>query len=227
MTTMRRELAQLIPLALPLILAQLAQNGMSFIDTLMVGRLGNAALAGIALGSTVLGLVYLVLGGVVLAVGPVVSQAHGARAPEAAARAVRQGLLLGTLLFVPAMLLFWLSEPALLALGQTPATARLASGYLRAVGWGLLPGFWWLALRGLLEGHGVTRPIMLISFAGVLLNVLLNNALRFGQARGRVSKWLFFRAFFPYHLNHETKFSVVLSFFIFSNHFTFGADQAG
>lgn len=181
MTTMRRELAQLIPLALPLILAQLAQNGMSFIDTLMVGRLGNAALAGIALGSTVLGLVYLVLGGVVLAVGPVVSQAHGARAPEAAARAVRQGLLLGTLLFVPAMLLFWLSEPALLALGQTPATARLASGYLRAVGWGLLPGFWWLALRGLLEGHGVTRPIMLISFAGVLLNVLLNNALMFGR----------------------------------------------
>ncbi len=177
---LRRELEHLFKLALPLILAQIAQNAMGFIDTLMVGRLGNSALAGIALGGTVFGFVMLVFSGVILAVGPTVSQAHGGGRPEEAARAVRQGLWLGTFLVVPATALFWLSEPLLLALGQEAGTAALASRYLRAIGWGLLPAFWWVALRGLLEGQGVTRPIMLISFVGVGLNIVFNNALMFG-----------------------------------------------
>ena len=177
----RREIKNLSVLALPLILAQLAQNTLSFIDTIMVGRLGNGALAGIALGSTVFGFVLLVFSGVILAVSPLVAQAHGAGRPGEAGRAVRQGLWLGLLLFVPAFVLFWNAEPLLLRLGQAPATAALSSAYLRAISWGLLPAFGTTALRGLLEGLSVTRPIMLFSLAGVGLNIFANNALMFGR----------------------------------------------
>ena len=177
----RREFSNLFKLALPLVLAQVAQNTMSFVDTLMVGRLGNEALAGIALGSTTFTFVFLILSGVILAVGPLVSQAHGANTPEEAGRAVRQGLWLGALLFVPAFILFRNAEPLLLALGQAPDTAEMSGNYLRAISWGLLPGFWLTALRGLLEGLSVTRPIMIISFFGVGLNILVNNALMFGR----------------------------------------------
>lgn len=178
---LRREIGSLLTLALPLVLAQVAQNAMSFIDTLMVGRLGNEELAGIALGGTLFGFVLLVFSGVLLAVGPAVSQAHGAGRPAEAARAVRQGLWLGLFLVVPAFALFWWSEPLLLALGQEAATAALASRYLRAIAWGLLPAFGFVALRGFMEGLSVARPIMLISFLGVGLNVLANNALMFGR----------------------------------------------
>ena len=37
-----------------------------------------------------------------------------------------------------------------------------------------------MALRGFLEGNSNTRPIMLISFVGVVLNVFFNNVLMFG-----------------------------------------------
>ncbi|NBC94810.1 MAG: hypothetical protein GVY27_00490, partial [Deinococcus-Thermus bacterium] len=50
--TVRREVRDLLVVAGPLILAQLAQMSLSFVDTLMAGRLGQEALAGIALGGT-------------------------------------------------------------------------------------------------------------------------------------------------------------------------------
>ena len=81
----RKEFRELIRLALPLVFAQLAQNSTSFVDTLMVGRLGNkACAAGIAIGNTVFFFVLIVLSGVLLGVGPIVSQATGADDPATA-----------------------------------------------------------------------------------------------------------------------------------------------
>ncbi len=177
----RKEFRELLRLALPLVFAQVAQNSMSFVDTLMVGRIGNEALAGIAIGNTVFFFVLIVLSGVLLGVGPIVSQATGADDPATAARATRQGLWMGILLFLPAFVLYWNIHPLLILLGQSPGTAAASSSYLRAISWGLLPALWTMGLRGLLEGRSNTRPIMLISFIGVLLNIGLNDLLMFGR----------------------------------------------
>ncbi len=178
---MRSELRQLILLAIPLILAQLAQTSMSFVDTLMVGRLGSEDLAGIALGSTIFHFLQLVLTGIILAVSPTVSQAHGANNPNEISRAVRQGVWLAVLFALPATLLLWQVEPLLLRMGQNPDTVALSSSYLKAVSFGLLPALCIIALRGLLEGISITKPIMLIGFIGVALNIVTNNALIFGR----------------------------------------------
>ena len=175
------ELRRTAALAAPLILAQLAQVSLSLIDTLMVGRLGNEALAAIALGSSVFMMALIVGMGVMFAVGPTVSQAHGAGDEAMVARATRQGLWLALGLSVPAMLLFWNAAPFLLWMGQDAETVRLAAGYLQAISWGFLPGLWFIGLRGLLEGISRPRAIMLIALAGVGLNILANNALMFGN----------------------------------------------
>ena len=175
------ELRLLLVLAGPLILAQLAGTSMGFVDTLMVGRLGDEALAGIALGNTLYFFVLLLLTGVVLAVGPTVSQAHGAGDEEGVARAARQGLWLalgGTLLALP---LFWNATTLLRLVGQEAGTAALAGAYIRAVSWGFLPALGLTALRGLLEGLSNPRPIMVIALVGVGLNVAANDVLMFGR----------------------------------------------
>jgi multidrug resistance protein, MATE family len=171
----------LLTVGLPLILAQLAQTSLGFIDTLMVGRLGSAELAGIALGSTIWHFTLIVLSGVIHAVGPVVAQAIGARQDADAARAVRQGLWLATGLSVIAITFFWGARPLLLAMGQEPATVELSSSYLRAISYGFIFALWTVALRGFLEGVADTRPIMVFGFIGIGLNVLANNALMFGR----------------------------------------------
>lgn len=177
----RREGPALLRIALPLALAQLAQNGMGLVDTLMVGRLGPAELAGIALGSMLFFFVSIVSSSTIFAVGPLVAQATGAARPDEAAEHARHGVVLAFLLAGPVMTLLWFGGPVLERLGQDPSTAALATSYLRAVTWAV-PGFMlFVALRAFLEGQGHTRPIMLISFAGIGANVLANNALMFGR----------------------------------------------
>jgi MATE family multidrug resistance protein len=176
----RPEFFKLAKLAIPLIVAQLAQTTLSFVDTLMVGQLGNDALAGIALGSTIFFLVYVISSGVILGVSPIVSQAVGGRDFEKVGRAARQGLWLSMLLGIPAFLFFQNSHDVLIALNQHPDVARDSSAYLKAISWGIFPGLAIMAMRGLLEGHGDTPPIMVVAFIAVGLNVLLNNVLMFG-----------------------------------------------
>jgi multidrug resistance protein, MATE family len=175
------DVTNLLKIALPLILAQIAQVAMSFIDTVMVGRLGGNELAGIALGSTMFNFVLIFCSGILFSLAPLVSQAKGAgRLPDGIV-SVRHGFLIAALLSVPALLIFWNAEPLFELMRQTPIAGELGSGYLRAVSWGFLPLLWFVCLRGLLEGNLETRPVMVISLIGVALKLLLNYLLIFGH----------------------------------------------
>jgi multidrug resistance protein, MATE family len=171
----------LLGTALPLIIAQLAQQGIVFIDTLMAGRLGETALASIGLGGAVFGYALLVCSGVILAVGPLVSQAQGAGKREEAGKAARHGLFLAVLLGVPMTLLFWNAEPLLRFLRQPETTIPLTADYLRVAAFGFTPYLCYVALRGLMEGSLRTRPVMIFSFIAVAIKILLNYALMFGN----------------------------------------------
>lgn len=177
----RREIPVLIAVALPLALAQLAQQAMGFVDTLMAGRLGPEALAGIGLGAVTFHLVLVVLSSTLFAIGPLVAQATGARRPDEAARALRQGVWLALLLAPVAMACLWWTPALLAAMGQDPAAVATARGYLRAVAFSTGPFLLFTALRAYLEGQGHTRPLMLVAFAGAGLNVLANQAFMFGR----------------------------------------------
>lgn len=179
--TVTAELRGLLTVAAPLVLAQLAQNGMSFIDTVMVGRLGAIPLAGLALGAVAFSFVYLLAMALIMAVSPVVAQAVGAGDHAQAAKAARHGLILAGLLSVPVILIVTNLVPVLRLTGQEPAVLAGAGEYLRVVAFGLPGALAFVALRGFLEGNGQTRPIMFIAGTGVLFNAGLNEVLIFGR----------------------------------------------
>jgi multidrug resistance protein, MATE family len=173
--------SNLLKTAVPLIIAQLAVMSMSLIDTLMAGRLGSEALASIGLGTAIFGYSLTIFSGLMLAVGPMVSQAQGAGKPQDAANAARHGILLAIMVGIPMTILFWNAEPLLRLLGQPERTIEVTSNYLRAASFGFTPYLCYLALRGLMEGSLHTRPVMLFSFIGVGVKILLNYALMFGN----------------------------------------------
>ena len=74
----RNELIQLIRLAGPLVLAQLAQMGMGVVDTIMAGRVGALELAGVALGGAVLWPSLMLVSGIIMATTPIIAQLNGA-----------------------------------------------------------------------------------------------------------------------------------------------------
>ena len=179
-TPLAREVRATLALAAPIVLAQLAQMSMSFVDVVMVGRLGTEAMAAIVLGSTVYFTLALVCVGVLVAVQPTVAQAVGAGDDALAGRGARQGLWLATLLGVPFTLALGYAEPALAATGQDAATAALAADYIGAIRWGFVPNLWFTALRGLCEGDGRPQPVLAVTLVGVAANAALNWVLMFG-----------------------------------------------
>ncbi len=168
-------------LAGPVVAALLAQNSMSFIDTVMVGRLGSESLAGVALGNTVYFFVFIMCMGAIVAVGPMVSQAFGAGDHASIGRIVRQGLWLGLALAVPSFLIIWNIAPLLRALGQVEQTVILAQRYLHAVIWAILPAMWFVALRSFVESVSRPWPVTVVTFMGATLNVGANYVLMYGK----------------------------------------------
>ena len=179
--TFRLEARSLVLLALPLALAQMVQAGMTFVDTVMVARLGSAALAGIALGANSYMLVTIFLQGVVFAVGPLVAQAFGGDRIEEAGRIARQGTWLAIFLALPALALLLNVEGILLAIGQEPGAAAIAGDYLSTAAWGIVPALLLVALRAFFEGTGDTRPILYLMIVGLAANALLDELLMFGR----------------------------------------------
>lgn len=177
----RQEFFALIKLAFPLVLAHLAQHTISFVDTLMVGRLGNDAIAGIALGSTTFYFVVFAISGVLLGVSPIVSQAKGANDESKIAAVLRQAILLSALLLIPCWLLLQNGEALFHWMKQPPDVAQQSGEYLKAISWGLLPTFIFISLRSALESLADTRPVLIISCFNVTLNIVANEILMFGH----------------------------------------------
>ncbi|MGL6047496.1 MAG: MATE family efflux transporter, partial [Vogesella sp.] len=72
--TLRQEAHTLGKLALPMMVAQIAQVATGFVDTVMAGHVSTDDLAAVSLGSSVFITVYVTLMGVASAMNPILSQ---------------------------------------------------------------------------------------------------------------------------------------------------------
>lgn len=177
----RIELTETVKLALPIALTQLGQIAMMTTDLMLVGRLGDAAVAASALAQTVLFAAFVLGMGLVSAVAPLAAQGFGARRPRLVRRALRVGLWAALMLGVPLTLLQLRGEDLLRALGQSPDTAAFAGRYLTGLAWSLLPAWWFIALRNFMGAVNRPEPALWITLAAIPVNFLLAYALIFGE----------------------------------------------
>jgi MATE family multidrug resistance protein len=176
----RAEIAETLRLAAPMALTQLGQIAMMTTDLVLIGRLGDAALAGAALAHTVLFAAFTIGMGLVSAVAPLAAQAYGARDPRMVRRALRVGLWCVGLLGVPMTLMQFQGEAILLALGQAPETAALAGRYLTGMAWVIIPGWTFIALRSFMGAVNRPEPALWITLAAIPVNAALAYGLIFG-----------------------------------------------
>lgn len=180
--TTSKELKATLALATPLCGTQLGHNLMGIVDSAMLGRVSEAALAGSGIGNLVLFVVTIVGVGVVMGLDTLIPQAIGAGEPGNARRLFRSGVRLavvvsGLLLCVAAL------TPFSLRLFQVdPAVAVEAKTYM----WGRLgaipPTLIIMAQRAYLQGFSYTRPLVIGMIVGNVVNVIANYLLVFGDA---------------------------------------------
>lgn len=170
----RTELRALLPLAIPIIIAQLAHTAMGFVDTLMAGRVSPADLAAVALGNSLWVPMYLLMTGILLATTPKVAEHFGAGRLAEIGPLVRQALWLALTVGCCTALLLWSAEPVLHLMKVEEKLIAPAMGYLQAVACGFPAAALYHVLRCFSDGLGRTRPSMALGIAGLLLNVPAN-----------------------------------------------------
>jgi MATE family multidrug resistance protein len=167
-------------LAGPVAIAQVGNMLMGTIDTMMVGRISEQALAAAAIGNAWFYGVLLMGQGVVHGIDPLVSQAHGAGDGKATALAMQRGIVIALIISLPLALLLAYTEEGLILLGQQPDLAAAAHQYV-AVQIPSLPFFLvFLAVRQYLQGRALMRPGMWVMGIANVLNVGFNYVLIFG-----------------------------------------------
>lgn len=177
----RQEAAAILRLAGPMIVAQVAQTGIAFVDTVMAGRLSAADLAAVSLGSSIWLTVFLSLSGVLMALAPMVSQVFGAQRHTEIGPLVRQGLWLGLVL---GLITFWLvrnAMPVLVLSGATADVAAKTNEFLLALSWGMPPVLMYRALYPFSSAVSKTRAIMVITLLSLLLAIPLNYIFIYGK----------------------------------------------
>lgn len=176
------EARSILRLSGPVVVAQVGLLGMGLVDTMMVGALGDpAALAAVALADACFFTVIVVALGLIQALDPLISQAHGAGNAEQCAAAWRAGLRLALYTTLPITLLMWATVPVLRATSELdPAVLHLTGAYLAARVLGVLPWLLYSADRSLLNGLGNTVPTMVVTLAANVVNAVLDYALIFG-----------------------------------------------
>ncbi|WP_198341882.1 MATE family efflux transporter [Oceanisphaera avium] len=176
-----REIPRLLRLCGPILVAQMAQTLMSFVDTLMAGQVSATDLAAVAVATSFWLPLILLVQGVIMALTPIISQLNGARRESEIASAVHQGFWLTLLVTVPAMLALYYSPQALHWMHVEPELAHKTTGYLHAILWGMPAYALYQVLRNFSEGLSHTWPTMMLGFIGLVVNVPANYILIHGK----------------------------------------------
>jgi MATE family multidrug resistance protein len=179
--SLRVEVRALLRLAGPVVLAQVGLLAMGMVDTLVVGHLSAQALAAVALGS-LYSFASCAFGmGALMALDPLVSQAHGAGDREAISRALARGLALALVLSVPSALVLLAARPVLLALHQPAELVPIAAAFAH-ISIGGVPAFLgFLVVRQSLQSMQRVRAIVAAVLIANVANLALDVALVFGR----------------------------------------------
>lgn len=180
--TNRDELTATMRLAWPLVLGGLAQMAIHTTEVLVLGRYSVDALAASALGLNLMWAFAIFGIGVMTSVAPLVSAERGRvkHSVREVRRTVRQGLWAAVLVTLPIWLALWNADILFGLLGQDPALADAATGFVRIAMWGILPFLMFIVLRCFVTA--LERPLaaLMVTCGGVLLNLGVCVPLVFG-----------------------------------------------
>ncbi len=143
-------------------------------DTIIAGRASATDLAGLAVGTAFANTLWFFVTGVIFSVTPIVAQLFGAKKFKEIGKKLREILwIAGFLGFLLACIIFNL-DLLLVFLPIEDSITNVTTGYLKAVAPGIAFITIFTCLRCYSEGMTLTKPIFIIAFTGMLLNIPLD-----------------------------------------------------
>ncbi len=180
---LRHEFRPTLRLALPLVFAEIGWMSMGVVDTIMVGRLPNSAVAigATGLGQSLYNSVAIFGAGLLLGLDTFVAQAHGREDIRDARHSLVNAFFLALVLTPMLMLLITLWPPMMYRFGVSRELVEPMRPFLHALNWGTLPLLCYFALRRYLQAVNVVHPIMFALVSANLVNFVGDWALIYGH----------------------------------------------
>ena len=178
---LHRENRHTLALAFPIVAGLVGQMLMGLADTLMVGHVGTVPLAACGFANTLLS-VPLVFGfGVLAGVSVNASHAFGAGKPHLAGESLRGGLAISLVMGLLVALTAHALLRSLPIFGQPAEVNSSAGNYLLLCAWSMPAVFATGSTKNFCEALARPWPPFWIMLGGVLMNVLLNWILIYGN----------------------------------------------
>ena len=173
--------SDLLRLAGPLMLGQLAVVGMTVTDIYMAGQVSADTLAALQLGGSIWAMINLLVIGIMIGNSPIIGNFWGAGQPERVRFQFQQGLWLSIPMSIAVCGAILLGVLLLGSLDISPEVYRIARGYLLpyVITGFMFPAFF--AFRSTFEGVGDIRPVMVFNGMAFFLNGILDYILVFGK----------------------------------------------
>lgn len=170
-------------LAGPLALAEIGWMSMGIVDTMMVGRLPNSAVAigAVSLGSIIFHTLVFFGGGLLVGLDTLVSQAFGAGQVEDCHHSLLNGIYLSVGITPILMTANWWLMPYLRHAGVDPEVLRPAIAYTRALAWGTLPLLLYSAMRRALQAMNLVKAVAFALVTANIVNAFGNWILIYGK----------------------------------------------
>ncbi|MBP7402763.1 MAG: MATE family efflux transporter [Clostridia bacterium] len=178
-----------LTLVLPILVQNTVSNFVNLLDNVMVGTLGTAELTGVAISNQLIFVFNLTIFGAISGAGIFGAQFVGAEDWEGFRQSFRFKLLVAVGITAVGILILTLAPGPLASLYLTgegdpaEAAAMLENSlrYLRVMVWGLLPFALTQSYSGTLRESGNALPPMIASISAVLVNLVGNYLLIFGN----------------------------------------------
>ncbi len=179
----RAEVGPTLRLAIPLVLAELGWMSMAIVDTMMVGRLPNSAVAmgAVSLGSAIFIVLALFGEGLLLGLDTLVAQAFGAGKREDCHRSLINGVYLSIALTPLLSAPIFLMPRFLHAIHVDTGLASETLPYTYALTIGLFPLLLYFAVRRCLQAMNMVRPVAFALVTANIINALGNWVLIYGK----------------------------------------------
>jgi MATE family multidrug resistance protein len=173
---------EIIRLSLPVIAGMISHTTLNIVDTAMVGRLGDVALASVGLGSFMILVAVLVFGALSIGTQALTSRRLGEGRNDEYPRIVSSSLLLALTVGIAASAAGYLFTPLIFSLlSKDMGVVATGIPYMEIRFLGLVTMVLIFTLRGFVFGVARVRLDMTVSILINLLNILLNWIFIFGK----------------------------------------------
>ncbi|XBC43412.1 MAG: MATE family efflux transporter [Buchnera aphidicola (Meitanaphis flavogallis)] len=170
-----KEIKILLKITIPIMLAQISQISMGFINNIMIGSLNNTDIAAISIGISIWYPIILFGHGLLLSLVPVVSYMNGSEKKNMIPNQIINAYWLATFMSIIIMIILWNVHYFInITNKMDPIIEQKSINYVRMLLWST-PGYlYFQVIQNQCEGYLKPKPAMIVGLMGLILNIIIN-----------------------------------------------------